>query len=107
MTGEMARAKILDLMGERSMSLAEFSARLTLTPEVIAARLGGRGALTLSELAKMARVLGVPLDELTEGAWFGCGACGAFASEPGLIVHSPSCAGPNRERLEMLSAVPR
>lgn len=103
MSGEMARAKVLDLMKERSMSLAEFSARLSLTPEVIAARLGGRGALTLSELRRMAVVLDVPLDELTDGAWYGCPVCNGVGPVP---THLAGCTA-DRASADLLPAGPQ
>jgi len=105
MSGYMLRARILARMGERRVTDVQLATRLGWPLYEVRTRLlGGRGPLTVSEVATVARVLDVPIDDLTGGAWYGCATCGAVGPEP---VHSridcPAASGAE----ELLPAVPR
>lgn len=102
-TGYMARAKIIALMAEQHIDAPRMAERLGSTLEYLSSLLGGRRPLTLTELRRFAEILDVPLDELTEGAWFGCPDCGGMGPQP---THTRvDCPAANGEQL--LPAVPR
>lgn len=100
-TGYMARAKIIALMAEQHIDATRIARRMGLPREFVISQLGGRRPLTLTELKRFADILDVPLQDLTEGAWYGCPDCGAIGPEP---THTPTCTSRDAE---MLPAVPR
>lgn len=106
MTGYMLRARILARMAELRMTDQGLASRLGWPVHEIRTRiLGGRGALTVSEVTAIARVLEVPIGELTGGAWYGCATCGAVGEQP---AHNPGCTQTGRNGAEeLLPAVPR
>ena len=103
MTGYMARARIVALMAEQQITAPMMCARLNCTPAYLASLLGGRRPLTRTELRRFCEILDVSLEELTDGAWYGCPECGGVGPQP---VHTRvDCPAANGEQL--LPAVPR
>jgi hypothetical protein len=82
------RAEILQVMDRQHVSFRQLARQLIITDGCLAAMLGGRLPLTISQIEAIAAVLRVPADQLVNTGRYECGKCGGVGSAP---THRMSC----------------
>jgi len=60
MSGYAVRAAVLNAMDEQGLRINQVAARLRVSPDHLAIRLGDRGPLTGFEIRELGRVLNIP-----------------------------------------------